>query len=1648
MGTPQHKTDITSAQNAQKKAKSLGAAVGFEQADPLAHLADALTVQRAMADPRSLSPKALPGLQRAVGNQYLQLMLTAAARQQSTNSAAAQVQTQIVRDHQQGRAPATQRQADEGESTQLPDSLSNQINQEISRGGSSLPRETRRKMQQNLGVANPGAIRVHHDTPADALSQSLGAKAFTTGNHIFFQHGEYDPGTAKGQKLLYHEGVHTMQQGGTKQKRPQTKMTVTPPSDKYEQEADEIAEEAMSAPESGQPQFAALGSGSQDDEGGGETDARAAEGATEQATAAPESPELQSTGPNLGAALGVQRDEEGKEKDEPTEEELKKKKEGAKEGSKEKTKKRKEKAKEKGAQKGESKKKETGAVKKVPKPDKPNPPAKMEAKLSLPDVELDPDEFKFDPEAEYEEPEMEEPPLPTWDDLAAGTIQMSPEDVSTELNVRSSLFALGEDGQGFEDLSGDIEVGSESAEGEGAEDVDKGALIGDALAEGALSGLQEGATSFISDQIIEAATSKIPYADGYINMMKLAQDPNQWFEDNVMAVGQGAVDMVKGFSAIGDEDTAWGYMAATLEAIVGVIDFINSIIGLINTIFTIILAISKAMIIIGNAMIALAPVVPFGIMAWTPGVFGPIVYFFGQVIAFLDPVNNTVSAVGNILGAVKYGLQPVIILLRILDIAESKADPEKLKEKQEKLKGTTSAFVQSTTEKVANKAKDKAAAKIQKRYDKYKMKKAENEMEAAGIDPKMVGPLDENQQKIKDKYDKAKEDYQASVEADKATKFSSLLPWKTAKAQFAQIKGETADYDKRDKKKYGDLSPEEYEKKRKKGVREQIKENRAEAKERYAGHLALTSRRPGRDPAKKAKDKSDEYDEAHRQKVLAEDEYERLKETSDDDLGVRWTKMKADESLAALEAAKKRGDPDEIKRAEEEHRRRQEAWYGNYKQQEENEKKTAEAKKRLDDYEAREEQARKAKEAAQKKSDDYQQWKENIKNKTGKEFIKTWQDVGGWNVLSGGDMGGQRHGYGVIGFSGNLFSFIKDQTGWDPLGLFKPFDEFAVALAKADTLLLDYQTTKDSDPVKAAEYAGELPPWLGKIGFNAQQQQAKKAKGLEDRAQWLEDHDHNSQLSSNLRTEAAKIRGHISSAQAVIQIAATYGIQPSHWAEQYGAKVFFLHLKAEGLPPEDDNCERGDSSATVFIVKGAGEKVHPATMYDTEISDTEAEMGLYTGQTYQIESKPVEMKQDGAVVTYEPYQKKVVKDRKITTVTVKYRIQETTPASPSPVQTARDEGSVIQRAPKESLTTTVTPPSLASITIQRAPADEEEKPMEQADLADDEIAALEAEEAEAQEEAREAEAEAREAEAEEAEAQKEAREAEAEFEEEEMEEDEGDIGRAALLTMQFQARLMGELPPPPEGVFGEIQGAALAYNQVDSEEYGLKLQQQDIFGLKQHGEAQLAQVKGTRALTAVNQQGVAAHQADADAKLQAQSEMKQAASAQEAGAQGTADKSSGGAGILGSIFNKILAGFGMGGSGGGADTGAMKDGTEEQSQTTKAASQATKDASKISDQRTAETQKVKAEAAGVQDSLSDFDDMMVGEEQGTSEGLGELDEAADQNEEQVATMQEEKMRLQEKQTEALGEADAWAMEHRQIREDILAELEEALATES
>jgi hypothetical protein len=105
--------------------------------------------------------------------------------------------------------------------------------------GRPLDAAVRDRMTPRLG--DPLAdVRVHDDAEAAALARAVSAHAFTTGADVYFDDGQYRPGTGDGDRLLAHELNHVVQQRGAPTSGP---LTVTDPAGALEREAEAAARE-------------------------------------------------------------------------------------------------------------------------------------------------------------------------------------------------------------------------------------------------------------------------------------------------------------------------------------------------------------------------------------------------------------------------------------------------------------------------------------------------------------------------------------------------------------------------------------------------------------------------------------------------------------------------------------------------------------------------------------------------------------------------------------------------------------------------------------------------------------------------------------------------------------------------------------------------------------------------------------------------------------------------------------------------------------------------------------------------------------------------------------------------------------------------------------------------------------------------------------------------------------------------------------------------------------------------------------------------------------------------------------------------------------------------------------------------------------
>jgi|GEM_PF-1656735 len=249
---PDHREQDAKRQKPQPAEQTTQGPEGFAQTsiDPSVAFAHA-----SAAPPPAINPNDILSLQRAAGNQAVQRMLAQrkAARasseqivqanltvnppgdkyEQEADQMASQVmqrisssqngvaQRQEEEEEEPVQAKAVQRQEEEELQTkqttaQTVPTVDSEAESRIDSAkgrGESLPDDIRGPMEQSFG-ADFSDVRVHTDSDSAGLNQSLQARAFTTGQDIFFGSGEYNPGTSAGKELVAHELTHVVQQNG------------------------------------------------------------------------------------------------------------------------------------------------------------------------------------------------------------------------------------------------------------------------------------------------------------------------------------------------------------------------------------------------------------------------------------------------------------------------------------------------------------------------------------------------------------------------------------------------------------------------------------------------------------------------------------------------------------------------------------------------------------------------------------------------------------------------------------------------------------------------------------------------------------------------------------------------------------------------------------------------------------------------------------------------------------------------------------------------------------------------------------------------------------------------------------------------------------------------------------------------------------------------------------------------------------------------------------------------------------------------------------------------------------------------------------------------------------------------------------------
>lgn len=101
-------------------------------------------------------------------------------------------------------------QANSKSVSELSPDLTNQLNSTQGKGN-AMPQQTNKFMSNAIGSDFSG-VKIHTGQESIQMNQQLGARAFTHGNDIYFNNGEFRPDNNGGKRLLAHELTHVAQQ--------------------------------------------------------------------------------------------------------------------------------------------------------------------------------------------------------------------------------------------------------------------------------------------------------------------------------------------------------------------------------------------------------------------------------------------------------------------------------------------------------------------------------------------------------------------------------------------------------------------------------------------------------------------------------------------------------------------------------------------------------------------------------------------------------------------------------------------------------------------------------------------------------------------------------------------------------------------------------------------------------------------------------------------------------------------------------------------------------------------------------------------------------------------------------------------------------------------------------------------------------------------------------------------------------------------------------------------------------------------------------------------------------------------------------------------------------------------------------------------
>jgi hypothetical protein len=270
--------------------------------------------------------------------------------------------------------------------------------------------------------------------------------------------------------------------------------------------------------------------------------------------------------------------------------------------------------------------------------------------------------------------------IPGWDQEIAGFDQFKDaKSQGDKLDLDSFFSGTSQSG-----------VGTNLAQ---QQQVDRDALIGEAIGHGAVEGLMKGVVSVGLAMGLGAAAQKLPVLGAVFTLAQF-YDPKAWADSTAKSFTDPAKD-IAAIANIGKAKSAWEALAIGMEFMLGILNMVRAVLSLVDTIMQVVGALCYIIGTILAAFIVTAPA--------APALF--------SVATFLMSWSKVVGIINLALTLATLPFRALAMTFRALDLKFTDASPEELLKKREKLQKHTSAFFSDSVSSAGKLGMDKMKAK-------------------------------------------------------------------------------------------------------------------------------------------------------------------------------------------------------------------------------------------------------------------------------------------------------------------------------------------------------------------------------------------------------------------------------------------------------------------------------------------------------------------------------------------------------------------------------------------------------------------------------------------------------------------------------------------------------------------------------------------------------------------------------------------------------------------------------------------------------------------------------------------------------------------------------------------------------------------------